>query len=122
MHVSSVICLILASVVIVPAAQENPTAAARRMAFDQILDLYVRDGLVYYRALKSDRAKLDAFVAWVGDTPMDAASRASPSGSTPTMRSCSRPWSIITRFRDVHRSTPIAASGRFPARSSGCRI
>ncbi len=29
---------------------------------DQTLDLYVRDGLVYYRALKSDRGRLDAFV------------------------------------------------------------
>src|SRR6185295_346453 len=61
--------------VIHPAAQESPTAAARRMAFDQILDLYVRDGLVYYRALKSDRAKLDAYVAWAAETPMDSASR-----------------------------------------------
>ena len=30
---------------------------------DQILDLYVRDGLVYYRALKSERAKLDRYAA-----------------------------------------------------------
>jgi hypothetical protein len=29
---------------------------------DQILDIYVRDGLVYYRALKSDRAKLDGYL------------------------------------------------------------
>lgn len=31
--------------------------------FDQILDLYVRDGLVYYRALRIDRARLDKYVA-----------------------------------------------------------
>src|SRR5215203_6459910 len=31
--------------------------------FDQLLDLNVRDGLVYYRALKSDRGRLDRYVA-----------------------------------------------------------
>src|SRR5581483_8983617 len=35
---------------------------ARRGALDQILDLYVRDGFVYYRALKAERAKLDGYV------------------------------------------------------------
>lgn len=44
-----------------PRAQE-PSGDARRGAFDQILDLYVRDGMVYYRALKAERAKLDSFV------------------------------------------------------------
>jgi len=27
--------------------------------FDEILDVYVRDGYVYYRALKTERGKLD---------------------------------------------------------------
>ena len=31
--------------------------------FDQILDLQVRDGLVYYRALKGERARLDRYIA-----------------------------------------------------------
>jgi len=31
--------------------------------FDQLLDLNVRDGLVYYRALRSDRGRLDRYVA-----------------------------------------------------------
>jgi hypothetical protein len=30
---------------------------------DELLDLYVRDGFVYYNALRSDRAKLDRYVA-----------------------------------------------------------
>jgi len=38
---------------------------------DDILDLYVRDGEVYYRALKSDRAKLDAFVNQIGNASAD---------------------------------------------------
>ena len=32
-------------------------------AFDRILDTYVRDGYVYYNALKSERANLDRYVA-----------------------------------------------------------
>ena len=31
--------------------------------FDAILDVYVRDGLVYYRALRSERGRLDRYVA-----------------------------------------------------------
>lgn len=31
--------------------------------FDRLLDVYVRDGLVYYRALKSERARFDRYVA-----------------------------------------------------------
>src|SRR6476661_2821607 len=31
--------------------------------FDQLLDLNVRDGLVYYRALKSERGRLDRYAA-----------------------------------------------------------
>ena len=44
-----------------PRAQESP-AGAKQPPFEQILDLYVRDGFVYYRALKSDRAKLDGYL------------------------------------------------------------
>jgi hypothetical protein len=36
--------------------------SARRKTFDQILDLNVRDGFVYYRALRAERAKLDGYV------------------------------------------------------------
>jgi len=35
---------------------------ARQRSFDEVLDIYVRDGEVYYRALKIERAKLDGFV------------------------------------------------------------
>ena len=42
-------------------AQDNP---ARLL--DESLDLYVRDGLVYYRALKSDRSRLDRYVNALG--------------------------------------------------------
>jgi hypothetical protein len=36
---------------------------ALQAPLDSLLDVYVRDGFVYYRALKSDRAKLDRYVA-----------------------------------------------------------
>jgi len=45
-----------------PAAQGGATEALHR-PLDQILDLNVRDGLVYYRALRSDRARLDRYAA-----------------------------------------------------------
>ena len=41
-----------------PSAQED-----RHAALDKILDTYVRDGYVYYRALKQSRAPLDRYVA-----------------------------------------------------------
>ena len=36
--------------------------------FDEILDIYVRDGLVYYRALKSERGRFDRYVKSLADT------------------------------------------------------
>ena len=36
--------------------------------FDAILDIYVRDGLVYYRALKSERASFDRYIASLAAT------------------------------------------------------
>ena len=40
-----------------------PGAELLHRPFDQILDVNVRDGLVYYRALKSDRGRLDRYIA-----------------------------------------------------------
>ncbi len=39
--------------------------------FDEILDIYVRDGLVYYYALRQERTKLDRYVQALGDTSAD---------------------------------------------------
>ena len=54
-----------------PHAQESPADAARRKSFDQVLDLYVRGGDVYYRALKSDRGKLDGYVNQLATATVD---------------------------------------------------
>ncbi len=46
----------------------GPTVEAIHRPFDQIVDLHVRDGLVYYRALKSERARLDRYVSTLNVT------------------------------------------------------
>lgn len=56
-----------------PGAQ-SPTPAdtdALHRPFDEMLDLYVRDGLVYYFALKQDRAKFDRYVQSLGEVSTD---------------------------------------------------
>jgi uncharacterized protein DUF547 len=58
----------------VPTAQDG-SVDARRRNLDQILDLYVRDGLVYYRALKSDRRLLDGYVNSLASASLASAGR-----------------------------------------------
>ena len=45
------------------AGQDPPTTEALHRPLDQILDVSVRDGLVYYRALRSERGRLDRYAA-----------------------------------------------------------
>ncbi len=59
---------IVACCVAAPIAQDTK-------GYDELLDTYVRDGEVYYRALKSDRGKLDAFINQVGGANVDRLSR-----------------------------------------------
>jgi hypothetical protein len=54
-----------------PQVQESLADAARRKTFDQLLDLYVRNGDVYYRALKSDRGKLDGYINLIANAAID---------------------------------------------------
>jgi hypothetical protein len=56
--------------VAVPSAQEA-AESARTRSFDQLLDLYVRNGDVYYRAIKSERARLDSYVAQLASVAVD---------------------------------------------------
>lgn len=53
---------ILLSSASLPAQSPEPVQGLHA-PFDQLLDLNVRDGLVYYRALKSERGRLDRYVA-----------------------------------------------------------
>ena len=43
--------------------EPSPDLEALHVPFDALLDLHVRDGLVYYRALQGDRARLARYVA-----------------------------------------------------------
>lgn len=53
-----------------------PTVDPLHRAFDTILDIYVRDGLVYYYALKQERPRFDRYVASLaGATLPEAADR-----------------------------------------------
>jgi hypothetical protein len=47
-----------------PAADLEPL----HVPFDALLDIYVRDGLVYYRALQGDRARLNRYAAMLAST------------------------------------------------------
>ena len=60
-----IISLLLLSSLLLPAGVPAHQSPGERIhqPFDQILDLQVRDGLVYYRALKSERGRLDRYVA-----------------------------------------------------------
>jgi hypothetical protein len=49
--------------------QPAPGAELLHRPLDQILDVNVRDGLVYYRALKGERGRLDRYVASLNVTP-----------------------------------------------------
>ncbi len=66
---SSAIALIVALSVSASGAQPSPPVAvdALHRPFDEILDLYVRDGLVYYFALRQERGKFDRYVQALGD-------------------------------------------------------
>jgi hypothetical protein len=67
------LCLIL--LCSVPSAAQDAAPAARYKAFDQLLDANVRDGLVYYRALKSERGRLDGYIDSLGGLSIDSAPR-----------------------------------------------
>lgn len=72
--------LLTASLIVVglaasfPRAQESGVDTARA-GYDVTLDTYVRDGLVYYRALRQDRARLDRFVSAIGSASIDGLPR-----------------------------------------------
>jgi hypothetical protein len=68
------IVLALALATVATRAQES-TVDARRRNLEQVLDLYVRDGYVYYRALRQERRLLDAYLNGVAAASIDSASR-----------------------------------------------
>ena len=67
---------LLASLIIATASAQESSEAVRSKAFDQLLDLYVRGGDVYYRAIKSERGKLDGYVAQLAGASVDKSPQA----------------------------------------------
>ena len=57
-----------------PRAQSG-AVDARRKAFDELLDLDVRDGMVYYRALKAERSRLDGYIGSLAMVPIESSPR-----------------------------------------------
>jgi hypothetical protein len=68
------LAVVLGCLVAVPLAQDSGEAA-RTKTFDQLLDLYVRNGDVYYRAIKAERGRLDGYVGQLATAPVDKLSR-----------------------------------------------
>lgn len=58
-----------------PADARSAQDSGRRKTLDTILDTYVRDGFVYYRALKAERGRLDSYVGQLSSARTDALSR-----------------------------------------------
>jgi len=57
-----------------PSAAQAPTPSdvdALHRPWEEILDTYVRDGLVYYQALKQERGKFDRYVQALGEVSAD---------------------------------------------------
>src|SRR5262245_33823310 len=66
-------------VVAVPLAQEAPANVdALHRPLDEILDLYVRDGFVYYNALRIERGRLDRYIASLDGPAAQAQAKGSP--------------------------------------------
>jgi hypothetical protein len=64
------------------AGQSAPASVdALHRPFDELLDLYVRDGFVYYSAVKSDRGRLDRYIA-----ALDGPQAAAHANGTPEQR------------------------------------
>ena len=57
----------------VPVAPHAQSAAALHAPLDRILDAYVRDGYVYYLAMKGERANLDQYVRSLDVPPAELA-------------------------------------------------
>lgn len=63
MPVVLLIALVAASVLPLTGQTTPSSVTPLHRPLDEMLDIYVRDGFVYYNAVRSDRAKLDRYIA-----------------------------------------------------------
>ena len=69
-------CFVIAAIALLPFALPHAQERAAPLGpLDYVLDTYVRGGDVYYRALKSDRGRLDAYVNQLANVDVDKLSR-----------------------------------------------
>jgi hypothetical protein len=73
MRVVTISVVLALCVIALPSAQDGDVVHSRN--FDQLLDLYVRGGDVYYRAIKSEWAKLDGYVSQLATASVEKAPR-----------------------------------------------
>lgn len=72
MKLTAIAVIVALSVSAIGAQPSTPVAVdPLHRPFDEILDLYVRDGLVYFFALKQERAKFDRYVQSLGEVGAD---------------------------------------------------
>jgi hypothetical protein len=72
----AVLALVIGVAILSPGATaQQGTADTTHRNLDQVLDLYVRDGYVYYRALRQDRSRLDAYLRAAAAVSIDSAPR-----------------------------------------------
>lgn len=81
MQVRSLLSALVLAVVAVAAGRQNPPAPTPdplTKPFDEILDAYVRDGFVYYGALRQERARFDRYLGTISAVPADALAHWAP--------------------------------------------
>lgn len=72
MKPAAIASIFVLCVTVISAQPSTPVEVeALHRPFDEILDLYVRDGLVYFFALKQERGKFDRYVQALGDVGAD---------------------------------------------------
>lgn len=69
--VSTLLVITLAMGVVAAQEPAPPVVDPLHKPYDEILDLYVRDGLVYYLALKRERGRFDRYVQALAETSAD---------------------------------------------------
>jgi hypothetical protein len=105
-----IVCVLAVLALASPQAQDGQ-ADSRRRNLDQVLDLYVRDGLVYYRALKSDRRLLDGYVSALGDVSLASA------GRTEQMAFWLNAYNALVLRTVIDHYPAARRSNEYPARS-----